>query len=119
MTTILTNARTQVLDDASDKLSKAENSSVLTSSPDIPPLGEPSTQSSSRGTFFASWNRKMNLEAIATQPSVFDDPVTLEIYRPPPQYENVHRFDPLFRWKWKEEMVRGDSWLQYDTDITS
>ena len=53
------------------------------------------------------WRRtvKLDLDAVATQPSVFDDPVTLELYRPPPSYENTHRFDPNARWTWREEKV--------------
>ena len=55
---------------------------------------------------FTLWSRKReNLDAIATKPSVFDDPVTLEVYRPPPSYENAHRFDPTARWTLREEIV--------------
>ncbi|KAJ3778322.1 major facilitator superfamily domain-containing protein [Lentinula raphanica] len=62
------------------------------------------------------WGRlkKSNVDpdSVATQPSVFDDPFTCEIYRPPLQYENAHRFDPDARWTWREEkfLVRKIDW---------
>lgn len=48
---------------------------------------------------------KVDLDSTATQPSVFGEK-TLELYRPPPSYENAHRFDPAARWTWREEKAR-------------
>ncbi|KAH9929763.1 MFS general substrate transporter [Fomitopsis serialis] len=60
------------------------------------------------------WRRsKRDLDSVATQPSVFDDPATVDMYRPSPVYESAHRFDPLARWTWREEipLVRKIDWL--------
>ena len=72
---------------------------------EVPTLGEPVAKKSS-----SFWRKsKHELDSVATQPSVFDDPVTLEIYRPPAIWENSHRFDPSARWTWREEYVSSRS----------
>ncbi|KJA28565.1 hypothetical protein HYPSUDRAFT_177732 [Hypholoma sublateritium FD-334 SS-4] len=81
-----------------------EKISDTASEDEIQPLGVPIQNGTSGPGFGRFWKRaKLDLDSIATQPSVFDDPVTLEVYRPPPQFENTHRFNPLARWTWREE----------------
>ncbi|KAF8167534.1 major facilitator superfamily domain-containing protein [Crassisporium funariophilum] len=115
LSSLFTELRLEIrrLDSTDNKMpsqAPAVNFSVLANQYDHSPLGAYSPQDSDPGVkngfshLLSSWGRqKQDLDAIATQPSVFDDPTTLEIYRPPPQYENTHRFDPLARWTWREE----------------
>jgi hypothetical protein len=59
-------------------------------------------------SFFSFSKRNSNRrdpEEIATPPSVYDDPKLAPYFQPNPKYENLHRFDPAFRWKWGEEKV--------------
>ncbi|KAF9486412.1 hypothetical protein BDN70DRAFT_869950, partial [Pholiota conissans] len=70
---------------------------------EVPKLGAPLQSAGSGIGFSKAWKpvRILDLDAIATQPSVFDNPITLEIYRPPPQYENTHLCCAR---RWKERM---------------
>ncbi|KAH7336835.1 major facilitator superfamily domain-containing protein [Rhizoctonia solani] len=82
---------------------------------DAKELGVPLDQLRSQNHQYRWWKRNqiiVDLDSTATQPSVFDDPNTLEVYRPPASYENAHRFDPDARWTWREEkaLVRKVDW---------
>ena len=70
-----------------------------------PAASEP-TDTPSHGFWHRLKRQNVDLDSIATQPSVFDNPDGLEAYRPPASYENSHRFDPAARWTWREEKVR-------------
>lgn len=80
-------------------LGKTPQDSVAEVYASIPPLGVAGKEK----RFWFQRDKTYEPNAIATQPSVFDDPLTAKEYAPPSTWENLHRFDPLARWTWGEE----------------
>ncbi|KAF2645725.1 phthalate transporter [Massarina eburnea CBS 473.64] len=66
---------------------------------DVPPLGVPGQEK----RFWFQRAREYDPDAIATLPSVYDNPDTIDRYKPRDDWENLHRFNPLARWTWGEE----------------
>ncbi|KAK2031340.1 phthalate transporter [Colletotrichum zoysiae] len=84
---------------AKDPPGKGDHGETLISLDSAPPLGAPIEEK----RFWFQRNKSYEPSAIATQPSVFDDPDSAQKYHPRSDWENYHRFDSLARWTWREE----------------
>jgi hypothetical protein len=82
---------------------KPEKSAGYVKTTEVPTVAEPLGVPAEEKRFWWQRNKTYDPNAIATQPSVFDDPDTAKEYQPPSTWENLHRFDPSARWTWGEE----------------
>jgi hypothetical protein len=75
---------------------------------EVPPLGAPHEEK----RFWFQRAKTYDPNAVATLPSVFDDPDTAKDYQPPATWENIHRFDPSARWTWggEHKLIRKIDW---------
>ncbi|KAF9450203.1 allantoate permease [Macrolepiota fuliginosa MF-IS2] len=98
----------------SDTLSKKDGSDVKTIQVRADDLcdAEPATFSFTNFLFRRSTYKPVDLDAVSTRRSVYDDPKLAQYYWPKPEYENLHRFDPNARWTFREEraLVRKIDW---------
>ncbi|KAF1986879.1 MFS general substrate transporter [Aulographum hederae CBS 113979] len=65
----------------------------------VPTLGAPHEEK----RFWFQRSKTFDVNAVATQLSVYDNPDTAKDYLPRSDWENIHRFSPLTRWTWAEE----------------
>lgn len=93
-----------------------EQASVSSSSTDLddyqirglPPIDTKklnlSSESRNAQFLFARKKNNIDLDSVATQPSVYDVPEKRQLFWPRADYENLHRFDVDLRWTWREEI---------------
>ncbi|KKA30057.1 hypothetical protein TD95_003581 [Thielaviopsis punctulata] len=99
LTSGYTNSQAPVHTDSPSPTILFKDPDVTVSNADTPPLGVPHQEK----RFWWQRTRNYDPSAIATLPSVYDDPATAKLYMPRNNWENLHRFDPMARWTWGEE----------------
>ncbi|KAK9244604.1 major facilitator superfamily domain-containing protein [Lipomyces tetrasporus] len=98
-----------ILEKADEVSSDSEGESVygaIAGKLNIPDDWPPLAAHPPKKYYFWQFNGPSNvdLDGIATQPSVFDDPEKARLHQPTSKYENLHRLDPRERWTWRDEI---------------
>ncbi|OLN92096.1 putative transporter YIL166C-like protein 1 [Colletotrichum chlorophyti] len=104
-TALSTNPAIESASDSSDSVNKTVPKETVTA---IAPLGKPRPERK----FWFQKRKDYDATAIATLPSVYDDPALAPQYQPQKTWENIHRFNPEARWTWAEEneVIRRTDW---------
>ncbi len=84
------------------KLTDSRAASIVAADPSLATLA-PETRRIADFFLPKRYRRLRDLDTVATQPSVFDDPKLAPHYAPPEQWENYKNWDPKLRWTWREE----------------
>lgn len=86
-----------------DKISPAIKEAAVIKASELGDLAEPDEEPNSPWPWARRSTRPADLDAIATQRSVFDDPNLAGFYLPRSDHENFRRFDISERWTYREE----------------
>lgn len=86
-----------------DKTSIEIKQNAILKAEELGDLAEPDEELRSPWPWARQARKPTDLDAIATQRSVFDDPALVQFYLPRSDHENLKRFDIAERWTYREE----------------
>ncbi|KAF4626615.1 hypothetical protein G7Y89_g11542 [Cudoniella acicularis] len=88
---------------AEDKTSSELKQSAIIKTGELEDLVNPDEEVQSPWPWSRRTTKPYDLDATATQRSVFDDPALAQFYQPRSDHENLKRFDVSERWTYREE----------------